>query len=208
MAMMSTQGQSVCGSPIDGGSVQLLPRPLVQRDVVAVVEPQLRVDGLDDDQPLIVDPEPVPGRHVHRHAEGHDAEPHGVHADQPDQTVQLSCHDVRRAGKDPQGALPQKRVEHVAGLVQDLLALHPGTDRCLGVTWGLPQRRIAHEQMTRVVRGLEHARDNRRLVGADQRGCPLLDNCLVLTRPVSGGELPAPGPVTGLQAAQPAPQFG
>lgn len=76
-------------------------------------------------------------------------------------------------------------------LVEPLLSPHAGADGVVRVTDGALEAGVAQEDMPGVVRGLQHAGDDRLFPGVDHRGPADFDVPAVLKGPVAAGELAA-----------------
>ena len=105
--------------------------------------------------------------------------------------VELPGEDCRRADQRVERRLPYERVEGAVCLVEPLLSPHAGADGVVRVTDGALEVGVAQEDMPGVVRGLQHAGDDRLFPGVDHRGPADFDVPAVLKGPVAAGELAA-----------------
>src|SRR6266566_3466042 len=114
-----------------------------------------------------------------------DAEGYGGKHSYREQAVKLACHHVPPADVGVKCLFPQQDMEAPVTLVEEPLAFHAGRDSAVEIISYLMELDAEAHDFPCILRGLEHAIDNRGVIGTEH---------LCLLSKGDGDLLPPPGP--------------
>src|SRR6266508_2031208 len=151
---------------------------------------------------VIEDPEAVKRHERQLRANGQDVDLDGLEVGERADQVELGAHHRWWAELVAKRRLGDNELEPLAGIVEELLPPEVRLDGLVGVARDAIQRDHVAEHLPRVVAGLQHAGDNRRLERAHQSSAGFQLQDISLAGCGAAAELPTPGRVDGVNSAR------
>src|SRR6266508_2334163 len=173
-----------------------------ERDLIWLADLHSGGDRFDLHQLVIEDPEAVKRHERQLRANGQDVDLNGLEVGERADQIELGAHHRRRAELVAKRRLGDNELEPLARIVEELLPPEVRLDGLVDVARDAIQLDHIAEHVPRVVAGLQHAGDDRRLERAHQSsaGFELKDGSLAGCG--AAAELPPPGCVDGVNSAR------